>query len=58
MDVEEVVEVELELRVDAVDDNQVDVAGRVDVTKVLLDVVAVLVDQALEVEGDGDDEPS
>ena len=52
------VEVELELRVDAVDDNQVDVAGRVDVTKVLLDVVAVLVDQALEVEGDGDAEPS
>ena len=58
---EEVVEVELELRVDVHDDDddQVEVAGRVDVTNVLLEVVvAVLVDQTLEVDGAGDDDPS
>ena len=57
-DVEEVVEVELELRVNVVDVDQVEVAGRVDVTNVLLEVVALLVDQAVEVDGDGDDDPS
>jgi len=56
-DVDEVVEVELELRVDVDDDDQVD-AGRVDVTNVLLEMVALLVDQALEVDGEGDDDPS
>jgi len=57
-EVEDVVGVELELRmeVDNDDDDQIDVAGRVDVTKVLLEVaVTVLVDQALEVVGE---EPS
>jgi len=57
-EVEDVVGVELELRmeVDNDDDDQIDVAGRVDVTKVLLEVVVtVLVDQALEVVGE---EPS
>jgi len=52
-----VVEVELELRVDVDDDGQAD-AGRVDVTNVLLEMVALLDDQALEVGGDGDDDPS
>jgi len=56
-DVNEVVEVELELRVEVEDDDQVD-AGRVDVTNVLLEVVTLLVDQALEVDVDGDDDPS